>query len=438
MDARLVLSYFLIMLILPFTLFWALLPLQEDLRYPAGRTVVIAGSVLFAIIVVCSLIGAATSFEFKWIVILGLVGVLALYLPLLTTELPKKLFCFFNATLIAGYSIVYGAILAAPLEKDDSFITLEPVSCLVCLGVALVLSALFYTTLAKKIPYLLNSEHLNLNYAYAVAITLGISALFFWVIPRVASLVLAGRVRITILGFLLLAPGAFLLLYHTIWRVAYNLTENANLRETNELMAMEQKRYHELRSYMDETRNLRHDFRQHLLVIDEYAKQGEMEKLTEYVGQFTKSLQEHRPVLAANPALDAVASHYASVAEAQDTKIAWHIELPSELPVRETDVITIFGNLVENALIAVAEIPEQQREVVVTAKMLSDAMLGITVVNPYEGTITMDKTGLPITDRAEHGVGLQSVQSVVKRYHGSLDIQTDNNIFSIGVLLYCL
>ena len=63
-------------------------------------------------------------------------------------------------------------------------------------------------------------------------------------------------------------------------------------------------------------------------------------------------------------------------------------------------------------------------------------MLGLTVKNPYEGTIKLNKKGLPRSGKAGHGIGLSSVQAVVGRYDGSLEINTDDNMFTAGVLMY--
>ena len=436
MDYKLFLSYILILLILIPTLVYSLLPLRDFLRYPLKRTISYALISLAAIIFLCAFLGNATEMSFKRTILISLIPLLAVHLGLSNGKLKMRLFTFFNSIMIAGNSLVYGSMLAAPLEKDDSFMTMEPLTCLTCLGVSLVLGAVYYVTLTKHLPYLLNSDHLNMDFRLALFISVFISVLFFWVMPKYVSVVMTGRVRVTILTFLLLGPATFILVYHAMWRVAVNLTENTELRQTNELMSMQQKRYEELRAYMDESRNLRHDLRQHLLVIDDYAKKKETDKLRDYVSQFTKSLEEHRSVIAANPALDAVASHYESMAESQGTHIKWMIELPRSLPIKESDFITIFGNLVENALIAVRELPEDDRAVHVNAKMLSDEMLGLTVKNPYKGYIELNKKGLPKTDRTGHGIGLTSVKAVINRYNGALDISTDDSMFTVGVLIF--
>jgi len=436
MDYSLFPNYVLILLILIPTLTYSMLPLQSFLRYPKKRTLMYASVSLAAIIIICAFMGNATEMSFKRTLIISMIPLLAVHLGLSTGNLAMRLFTFFNATMITGNSLVYGSVLAAPFETDGSFLTMEPITCLSCLAVSLVLGVIYYMTLTRHIPYLLKTEHVNMDFRLVILITVFITLLFFWVMPEYATVVMTGRVRATILAFLLLGPGAFLLVYHAMWRVAVNLTENAELRESNELMAMQQKRYEELRAYMDETRSLRHDFRQHLLVIDDYAKKGETDKLSDYISQFTDSLKEHRNVIAANPALDAVASHYESVADSQQTHIKWLIELPYTLPIKESDFITIFGNLVENALTAVSELPEESRTVHVNARMLSDEMLGLTVKNPYEGTIKIKKNGLPKSDRAGHGIGLTSVKAVVNRYNGALDINTEDSMFTAGVLLY--
>ena len=436
MDRTLFAGYVSILLLTVPALAFSLAPLKDYLRFSARRTAVIAGASLIAIIIGCAIIANYYAMSFKWTLIMGLILVYLVHIHLTESKFIMRVYCYFNSTMVIGNAMVYGVILAAPLEKTDSLLTLRPITCLICLAVAIALGAIYYKALAEFIPYLLNSEPLNLDYKLALSITIFITTLFFWVMPKHAGVIMTGRVRITILAFLLLAPGAFVLVYHAMWRVAVNLTENSNLRESNELMAMEQKRYEELRSYMDETRNLRHDFRQHLLVIDDYAKHGENEKLSDYISQFTKSLNEYRSVIAANPALDAVAAHYDSLAKTKGCYIKWLIELPYTLPVAESDLITVFGNLVENAIIATENLPEDKRVIHVNAKMLSDAMLGLSVKNPYEGTIKLNKNGLPRSDKAGHGIGLSSVQAVVSRYDGSLEINTDDNMFTAGVLMY--
>lgn len=68
--------------------------------------------------------------------------------------------------------------------------------------------------------------------------------------------------------------------------------------------------------------------------------------------------------------------------------------------------------------------------------MLSEAMLGISVENPYDGAIVKNKEGFPVSSQSDHGIGLTSVAATVHSYNGTLEINTDNHIFCVNIILY--
>ncbi len=61
----------------------------------------------------------------------------------------------------------------------------------------------------------------------------------------------------------------------------------------------------------------------------------------------------------ANITVDAVASYYARQATRQDTALGLAFELPEKLPVAEADFCAMLGNLIDNALIAVRQLPQR-------------------------------------------------------------------------------
>ncbi|MBR2674365.1 MAG: GHKL domain-containing protein [Mogibacterium sp.] len=437
MLSPLIIRYMAVLLLLVPTTVFAILPIRENrLRYNRVKTIALLTAVVALTIPIVGTLGYFMNLSPNNLLLLALIPLLFVFLHIVKAELFMKLFCFFDSTMIVYNALVYGILLAAPFEINDNHQFITVVTALICFAVSAALGALYFKTLTVKIPFLLNEDRLNIVWENYMVVTFVVTALFYWVTPRSPDVVMTGRVRITILIFLLLGPVTYMLVFQALYKLSLNVITNVTLSEENELMSMERKRYKELRAYMDETRSQRHDFRQHLLVMDGYAKAGEIQKLIDYIEQFTSSLADHRSNLAANPAVDAVASHYDGIAKSAGIHIKWYIELPAKLPVKESDFITIFGNLLENALNAVKNLPEDKRSVNLTARMLSDAMLGITVRNPYEGEIKKGKDGLPRTSKAGHGIGLTSVRTVVNRYHGVLDINTDDGIFTAGVLLY--
>lgn len=344
------------------------------------------------------------------------------------------LLCFLNALMITAFCRLYAKLLTAPAEMSAGHGALLPLSALACFGLAVLYGVFFFKTFTVKIPALLAEPALSRIWRYVMPVPMLLSVLFLWVSPREAAVVMTGRVRITTMLFLTIVPPVLWFFYHAAWWIMAQLAESARIREENNLLQIEGKRYRELREYMDETRALRHDFRQHLNAISGLAQTGQNEKLIAYLTEYTQTISETKTAYCKNKTVDALAAHYDSIAASQDSFISWTLELPEELPLPETDYCVMLGNLTENALRAVKKIPQNERHITVTSKMLSEAMLGLSVKNPYSGTVQFDRTGLPLPARAGHGIGLQSVRNTAEKYHGSVEIAAEDGSFSVMVI----
>lgn len=228
--------------------------------------------------------------------------------------------------------------------------------------------------------------------------------------------------------------GIFLLLYE-MYRVAKEYARSSQLDRENQLLAVESRRYMELRSYLEQTRHLRHDFRQHLHVISGLTEAGRLDELKSYLSQYESELSDARPTLCVNAAVDALAGHYDYEARKQGIQIEWKLELPKLLPLPEADLCTILGNLLENALHASQKLPPEERQIKVLARMLSPAMMGLMVENRYDGVLKKQGGVLHSTKHDGQGIGLVSVETAVHRYHGNLTVETGGNVFRANVLL---
>ena len=261
-----------------------------------------------------------------------------------------------------------------------------------------------------------------------------------WITPISPKVVMTGRVRPISLVLYAIIPVVVFILIHILFWTTAKLTESARLQQENNLLQMESKRYNELKNYMNETRALRHDFRQHILVISELANQENIDELKNYLSQLTEKARKSYINYCANHAVDALASHYDRIAKSQETKISWSLELPATLPINEADYCAMLGNLTENALHAVKNLPEEMRTIKIISSMPSAFILGISADNPYGGNLKFDKDGLPRSTSKEHeghGLGLISVKNTVEHYGGSMNINAENEIFSVDIILYC-
>lgn len=253
--------------------------------------------------------------------------------------------------------------------------------------------------------------------------------------PLDPGVILINRLMIiSVLAVSISLLGIFLLLYE-MYQVAREYTRSAQLDRENQLLAVESRRYTELRAYMEQTRHLRHDFRQHLHVISGLTEAGQLEELKSYLCQYESELSEERPTLCANPAVDALAGHYDHEARQLGVPVEWRLELPRQLPVPEADLCMMLGNLLENAFHASQKLPPEQRQVKVMARMLSPAMLGLLVENRYDGVLKHQKGALHSTKHDGMGIGLVSIQTTAAKYGGSMTVETENGLFRVNILL---
>ena len=273
--------YFLELAILFPSAVWALLPVRRHFRRSAPAVCAAAGGLVLGAVT----LGAGLCSRFGWssnqFIFPALPLLFAAYAAAVRLPLPKLCFCFFKATMLAGLCTVLTNTLMAPrLEESAPY---DPLSGLVCLGLCLAAGALFFPALAVKLPLLLNREQLDSAWRWLLLIPLSLTALLVWSNPLHPEFVMVGRTRQISLMLYLLLTALLLLLYHIFWMVTDSLMRNGELRRQNDLLRMERKRMEELRRYMDQTARLRHDFRQHLLVMDQLSREEDPEKLKRYV-----------------------------------------------------------------------------------------------------------------------------------------------------------
>ncbi len=416
----------------------AILPVYYSRKVKKSFLFGILGILLAAAVtggaVLCSVFGIiSNAFVFP-----VMVGFFLAYNFCFDLSFPKKLFCFANSVFLCGFSTTYNTFLTAPLELSNNYPVYTITSGLLDLGIAVILGGIFARTLIVRFPELFENETLDSAWNILSLVPTVAAAGVIWMKPVSAENVMTGRLRPICLVVLLSIPLISLFLYQILWWLSKKMTERAELQRNLDMMQMVEKQYQQTRRYLEETRNARHDFRQHIHVIEEYLQAEEYDKLKEYIAPISESVNHIHKLICKNKAVDALANHYNEVSKSKNVTIYWNIKTEETLPVKESDLCAVIGNLVENAIQAATVLTGDNRLVNVRIGILHEETLVISVDNPYRGTLTLDKSGLPISGRPDHGIGLRSVRNIVERYKGSMEIETHNQIFNVSILMYAL
>lgn len=101
------------------------------------------------------------------------------------------------------------------------------------------------------------------------------------------------------------------------------------------------------------------------------------------------------------------------------------------------DLCTIFGNALDNAMEHVIQIGDAEKRLIhVTVTKMAEFVL-IRVENYLQDDVKFDGE-LPVTikeNKNYHGFGLKSMKYSVEKYHGTMEVKTENHWFTINILI---
>ena len=139
------------------------------------------------------------------------------------------------------------------------------------------------------------------------------------------------------------------------------------------------------------------------------------------------------------PIVNAILLDKAAKCEEEHIKFEADVELGLDFSnIKSVDLVTILGNLLENAIEANMKCSEGKRWIRIRVFKPEIAEYIIFEVNNYFDSIVVKKGKSYLTTKKEkqnHGIGLKSIEAIVKQYKGMMKITTQEHTFMIQVML---
>ena len=185
----------------------------------------------------------------------------------------------------------------------------------------------------------------------------------------------------------------------------------------------------------EELRRFRHDYRNHMIVVNAYLRSGRTDEASAYLAAISSHVDGVlNKIMTGNFVADAILNHKAVTAAEDAIALTFDGAIPGE-GIANEDLCTILANLLDNAIEACRKLPATaERRIRVKGAGLNDTFL-LHVENPTMLTAVPAKTTK--RDSRNHGIGLRNVTRVAKSYDGSVSCNVDNGVFSADVRL-CL
>lgn len=227
-----------------------------------------------------------------------------------------------------------------------------------------------------------------------------------------------------LLGFL-----SIILFFATII-VFFSFQSNAQKENRLLLLQQEQDKINTDISYFEileqQNLNLReyaHDAKNHLSAIKNLNSNPEIEK---HISKMIESLAVYSKVShSGNHTLDVIINKYVTECKINDINFDFDVRNNNLSQIESYDLVTILGNLLDNAVEAAEK--SKQKQVYLETDFKND--ISVIIVSNSSDNVPKLNGDLPITTKENkqlHGIGLKSVSRTLKNYSGGIDFDYDN------------
>ena len=196
-----------------------------------------------------------------------------------------------------------------------------------------------------------------------------------------------------------------------------------------------------IKKHCDEVQNIyktmrgwRHDYHNHIQTL--LALSDDKEKTREYLLDLNADLTSVDTVIkTGNVMVDAILNSKLSMIQERHIAVDATAAVPGDIAVSGIDLSVLIGNLLDNAMEACLEIPEEKDRFIRIYIDIVKKQLYISVTNSMKGKAKRTDGGFLSRKPGSHGFGIFRIDSIVAKYHGYLNRQTENGVFATEVML---
>jgi len=275
---------------------------------------------------------------------------------------------------------------------------------------------------------------INLNKLWLPLIILPVSHTLILLFRQINFAVFSALIVVLhTLGVILL----FFYLYNTLSKV-FESTLKSALHSQEKEYYFNQCRL--MQESVENTKAIRHDMQLHLTAARDFITNGKPHEAKSYLsGLIADTAHGEIYSNTKNIAFDSIINYKLNNAMHESIQLDLRLLIPPFLNIEVADIVIIIGNLLDNALDAVAKVENKQIRLDIE---YTRGSLFIQMENTFDGvvrySVAMGEEAHIATrkDGEGHGHGLKNIRKSVDKYNGHFDIKHEDNIFLAVVLLY--
>lgn len=223
-------------------------------------------------------------------------------------------------------------------------------------------------------------------------------------------------------------------------RIILTMEENAMNKLQLEKTDMERNYYAQIDKKLEQLHTLRHDMKNHLILIDGYAEQKDFTKIQEYIREISSEFKQTQAVTTSNTTISSLLNAKKSLCD--ESNISLQLDMNFDLiSLDDFTIITILGNLLDNAITAASKVADGFIKLSIEQ---IDTYLSIHCTNNHCEKI-IKKEGRFISSKPSnysdksfnnmHGLGIVSVTRTVEQLNGTVNFDYDEHTFTAAALV---
>lgn len=198
-----------------------------------------------------------------------------------------------------------------------------------------------------------------------------------------------------------------------------------------ELLHQEKAQFENVKTNMEAINTKVHDLKKIINRFENKLNEQDLQSLKSALDFYDSTIST------GNDVLDVILSEKSLLCRQNNIKFTSMVDGQKLDMFTPTQLYSIFGNIMDNAIRASKNLDVEKRFISLTVKK-EDNHIIIEESNFYEGTINILENNLIATskkDKAKHGFGIKSIVYLINRFGGNTELKAKDNCFTIRITL---
>ncbi len=297
-------------------------------------------------------------------------------------------------------------------------------------SVAKLIQFLFYQLILKLFRKNKGLNLLNgiLSFTITMATVLGLAYLM-----KLASFASSEEKDSSIFVLALILVLVNVILYLFIYTIQKLQASKYELKLLNDRLALEEKHSKEASTVWNNIQKVKHDLKNHFSVMRAYLDEGNVSACKEYLDNIQNTTVESMGTLirSGNSVVDYLIN--SKLSDRKDIQVRVSGSVGNFSDITDSDMVSILGNILDNAIEAVDKTLDDKRIELFFSKMKRNRV--IVCKNTVAEAVLKKNKALITTknDSSLHGLGHHIVESAVKKYNGFVEYFDEDGMFGVQI-----